>query len=69
VNDETRLPNVISELRIAGSIGLLRYPAVAGVGDSSVALDLGWGDCHHQDGEPNLSPVRLQTILLSSHSG
>jgi hypothetical protein len=30
------------------------------------ALDLGWGDCHHQDGEPNLSPVRLQTILLSS---
>ena len=34
-----------------------------------MALDLGWGDCHHQDGEPNLSPVRLQTILFSSYMG
>ena len=64
-----RLPNVISALRIAGSIGLLCHSLVAGTGDSRLALYLGRGDCLHQDGEPGMSPGRLQTILFSSYMG
>ena len=54
-----RLPNVISALRIAGSIGLLRHPLVSGTEDSCMAMDLGRDDCHHQDGEPDISPGPL----------
>jgi hypothetical protein len=35
-------PNIISAMRIAGSMGLLRHPAAAAPVDSLVALDLGW---------------------------
>ena len=48
---------------------MLRCPAVAGGVDSCLAMDLGRGDCLHQDGEPDISPGRLQTILVSSYIG
>ena len=49
------LPNVLSVFRIAGSIGLLRHTAVAGNGDSFMALDLGRDNRIHQDCEPDIS--------------
>ena len=48
---------------------MLRHSLVADTGDSRLALYLGRGDCLHQDGEPGISPGRLQTILFSSYMG
>jgi hypothetical protein len=44
---------------------MLRHSLVSGTGDSRLALYLGRGDCLHQDGEPGISPGRLQTIPIS----
>ena len=60
-------PNIISAMRIAGSMGLLRHPAAAAPVDSLVALDLGWNHHRYQDCQSGICLGCLQTVLLPSY--